>query len=139
MQVIPIFQSSRKRFTANATYKPTSVESSDTAEYVRPLEFRVICNQNTLNINQIESVLYSYTQFSLGTSGRKYDLTNHGNPRQSKMSNVFDPIELLMPIAPCPWLVTITLDTASGTLVPAARKVKPITESGMFNVSPGVY
>lgn len=30
----------------------------------------------------------------------------------------------------------MTLDTASGTLVPAAKKVKPITESGMLMVSP---
>lgn len=35
-----------------------------------------------------------------------------------------------------PNLATITLDTASGTLVPAAKNVSPITESGMFKVSP---
>lgn len=35
-----------------------------------------------------------------------------------------------------PCLATITLETASGTLVPAARNVIPITESGIFNVSP---
>lgn len=35
-----------------------------------------------------------------------------------------------------PCFATITLDTASGTLVPAARKVMPITESGIFSVSP---
>lgn len=40
----------------------------------------------------------------------------------------------LLIIIPC--FATITLDTASGTLVPAARKVMPITESGIFSVSP---
>lgn len=45
------------------------------------------------------------------------------------MSNVFDPIELLKPIEPKPWAVMITEETASGTEVPAARKVKPITVS----------
>lgn len=35
-----------------------------------------------------------------------------------------------------PCLATITLETASGTLVPAAKNVMPITESGIFNVSP---
>lgn len=35
-----------------------------------------------------------------------------------------------------PLFATITLDTASGTLVPAARNVMPITESGIFSVSP---
>lgn len=35
-----------------------------------------------------------------------------------------------------PCLATMTLETASGTLVPAAKNVIPITESGIFNVSP---
>jgi len=35
-----------------------------------------------------------------------------------------------------PCLATITLETASGTLVPAAKNVIPITESGIFKVSP---
>jgi hypothetical protein len=35
-----------------------------------------------------------------------------------------------------PWLVTITLETASGILIPAAKNVRPITESGIFKVSP---
>jgi len=38
-----------------------------------------------------------------------------------------------------PCLATITLETASGTLVPAARNVIPITESGIFRVSPEEY
>lgn len=37
-----------------------------------------------------------------------------------------------------PCLATMTLDTASGTLVPAAKNVIPITESGIFSVSPMV-
>lgn len=76
------------------------------------------------------------TQFSPLTSGWKNDLKNHGNPKHSNISNVFELIELLMPIAPCPWFVTITLEMASGKLVPAAKNVNPITESGMFIVSP---
>lgn len=35
-----------------------------------------------------------------------------------------------------PCLATMTEETASGTLVPAAKNVIPITESGMFNVLP---
>jgi len=35
-----------------------------------------------------------------------------------------------------PCFATITLETASGTLVPAAKKVIPITESGIRSVSP---
>lgn len=59
-----------------------------------------------------------------------------GIPKQRRISNVFELIDDDMPIAPCPWLVTITLDTASGKDVPAARNVKPITESGTLAVSP---
>lgn len=33
----------------------------------------------------------------------------------------------------------MTLETASGTEVPAAKKVIPITESGMFSVLPENY
>lgn len=36
---------------------------------------------------------------------------------------------------PCP--ATITLDTVSGILIPAAINVNPITESGTCNVFPG--
>lgn len=61
---------------------------------------------------------------------------NHGKPKHNRISNVFEPIELLMPIAPWPCLVTMTLDTASGTLVPAAKNVRPMIESGMSAVSP---
>jgi hypothetical protein len=35
-----------------------------------------------------------------------------------------------------PLLATITLETASGMLMPAAKNVRPITESGIFRVSP---
>ena len=59
-------------------------------------------------------------------------------PKQRRISNVFELIDDDIPIAPWPWFVTITLDTASGKDVPAARNVKPITESGTLAVSPGV-
>lgn len=35
-----------------------------------------------------------------------------------------------------PWFVTMTLEVASGTLIPAARKVRPMTESGIPHVFP---
>lgn len=37
-----------------------------------------------------------------------------------------------------PSLATKRLDIASGTLVPAAKNVRPITVSGMFNVKPEI-
>lgn len=45
------------------------------------------------------------------------------------MLNVFDPKELLMPIEPKPWSVTITDEIASGRDVPAARKTIPMVLS----------
>lgn len=86
----------------------------------------------------IKEISLILTQFSPTTSGSKYAFRNHGMPKHSRMSNVFELIELLMPIAPCPWFVTITLETASGKLVPAAKNVSPITESGTLAVSPNL-
>lgn len=51
----------------------------------------------------------------------------------SRATHIFNTFSYL----PC--LATMTLDTASGTLVPAAKNVIPITESGMFNVLPKNY
>lgn len=48
----------------------------------------------------------------------------------------YNRIEILLIIIPC--LATITLETASGTDVPAAKNVIPITESGIFKVSPEI-
>jgi len=42
----------------------------------------------------------------------------------------------LIIVLPLPWLVTIILETASGILIPAAKNVRPSTESGIFSVSP---
>lgn len=64
------------------------------------------------------------------TVGTSSVLMSHGSPRQSRMSKIFDPMVLLMPIEPCPCAVMMTDETASGTDVPAARKVKPMTVSG---------
>lgn len=63
---------------------------------------------------------------------------SQGRPKQKRISNVFDPIELLIPMQPYPLAVTIILDTASGTLVPTARNVNPIIESGISSVSPKI-
>lgn len=41
-------------------------------------------------------------------------------------------------VSKIPRLATMTLETASGTLVPAAKNVIPITESGIFKVSPEI-
>ena len=65
------------------------------------------------------------------------DLMNHGNAKQTRMSKMFDPIELQMAISARPArFKTSTLDISSGNDVPAAKMVKPPTVSGMPNVSP---
>jgi hypothetical protein len=51
------------------------------------------------------------------------------------MSNIFEPIELQIAIFAKPALfTTITLDMSSGTEVPAAKKVRPATVSGIPKV-----
>ena len=49
---------------------------------------------------------------------------------------MFEPMEEESAMSPWPCLATITLVSRSGTLVPAARKVRPITAGGMPKTSP---
>mmetsp|Transcript_33160 Transcript_33160/g.65064 ORF Transcript_33160/g.65064 Transcript_33160/m.65064 type:complete len:295 (+) Transcript_33160:400-1284(+) len=62
--------------------------------------------------------------------------TNQGTGKPTKMSNTFEPILLLTAISPLPALATAILDNRSGTLVPAANNVRPMTGSGIPTVSP---
>jgi len=57
---------------------------------------------------------------------------SHGNGRPIKMSKMLLPIELETAISPCPCRATITDVKRSGTLVPAAMNVIPITCEGIF-------
>ena len=52
------------------------------------------------------------------------------------MSNVFDPMLFETAMEPFPCLETMRLEMTSGTEVPTARKVSPITESGTPMVNP---
>ena len=52
------------------------------------------------------------------------------------MSNVFEPMLLETAMDPLPCLDTIRLEMTSGTEVPTARKVSPMTESGTPMVNP---
>ena len=61
---------------------------------------------------------------------------NHGRPSPRKMSKTLDPIELDTAISPYPLRATNTDAIVSGTDVPAARNVIPITVSGMPSVYP---
>lgn len=64
-------------------------------------------------------------------------LRSHGKPRQNKMSNIFDPIELHIAISARPARFTMKYDEInSGILVPAAKIVIPETVSEMQNVYP---
>jgi hypothetical protein len=54
-------------------------------------------------------------------------------------SKILLPTELETAISPKPFLATITLVIRSGILVPAARKVSPITSGGICIVSPAMF
>ena len=47
-----------------------------------------------------------------------------------------EPMELLTAMSPSPILATMTLERRSGTDVPAARNVTPMTTGGMVRVFP---
>lgn len=108
-----------------------SVANSETVEYAMPVELSVICGfkrKREALINRL--IVERLTHGSPLIVGTSSVLMSHGSPRQSRMSKIFDPMVLLMPIEPCPCAVMMTDETASGTDVPAARKVKPMTVSG---------
>lgn len=70
-------------FAAKAIYSINRVDRRDIAEYSRPLEFIP-------------------TKWFPALVGENEALINHGRPKHKRMSNVFDPKELEIPIDPCP-------------------------------------
>ncbi len=102
----------------------------------------IIINNNSINLKAGATAATTSTK---GTNGLKKNiymatsmmaLMSQGIPRHSSMSNVFDPMLLLMAMLPLPCLETMRLEMTSGMEVPTARKVRPITESGMLSVNP---
>ena len=63
-------------------------------------------------------------------------ICSQGNGNPMVTSKIFEPMELETAISPWPFLATITDVIRSGTLVPAARKVNPMSAESMLNVSP---
>merc|ERR1719402_1017915 len=62
--------------------------------------------------------------------------SSHGKGNPTVTSKMFDPMEDETAISPCPCLATRTDVMRSGTEVPAARIVKPITASEMPTTFP---
>lgn len=80
-QVMPNFRSNLNLLSENAMYSSNNVDSKDIAEYSKPCELMP-------------------TQCLPGEIGRNDALISHGKPKHNKISNVFEPIELLIPIDP---------------------------------------
>lgn len=80
-QVWPNFRSNLNLLSENAIYNSNNVDSKEIAEYSRPCELMP-------------------TQCLPGDIGKNDALMSHGKPKHNKISNVFDPIELLIPIDP---------------------------------------
>ena len=65
------------------------------------------------------------------------DLINHGRPKHTKMSKMFEPIALHNAISAKPArFTTRALDNSSGNDVPAANNVRPPTVCGTPKVTP---
>merc|ERR1719464_1654511 len=62
--------------------------------------------------------------------------SSHGSGSPIKMSKILLPMDELTAISPMPIFATITELNKSGTDVPAAKKVSPITSSGTPHASP---
>lgn len=63
-------------------------------------------------------------------------LSNQGKGSPIRMSKMLLPIELETAISPFPCIATMTLLSKSGTLVPAASKVRPMTTEGIRHTQP---
>jgi hypothetical protein len=92
------------------------------------------------NINAAKSELVvprhsSLTVTWFGFDGKAIKIS-HGTGRPTRTSKMLDPIELEMAISPEPCLVTMIDDKRSGTDVPAARTVYPMTTGGTPIVLP---
>ena len=73
-----------------------------------------------------------------GSPPVKIDFKSQGRGKPTRTSKMFDPIEDETAMSPNPWRATITELNKSGTDVPAARKVRPMTGSGMPTAAPKV-
>ena len=62
--------------------------------------------------------------------------SSQGSPSPKKISKTLDPIEFDTAISPYPFRATRTDAIVSGTDVPAAKKVIPMTVSGIPKVKP---
>mmetsp|Transcript_23454 Transcript_23454/g.42100 ORF Transcript_23454/g.42100 Transcript_23454/m.42100 type:complete len:138 (+) Transcript_23454:395-808(+) len=63
---------------------------------------------------------------------------NQGSGNPTRISKMLLPMELDTAMSPSPILATITLESKSGTDVPAARTVYPITTEGIPMVFPRI-
>jgi len=86
-----------------------------------------------MGINKVKQILLTTTL--LGVEGQSVKISQgRGNP--TRISKMLLPIELETAMSPSPIRATMTLDNKSGTDVPAAKNVSPITTDGMPIVFP---
>lgn len=115
--VTPTVRLSRYRDRVSTTYNATTAKNSNNIVYSMPYE--LIC---------MDSLPGSFLC--------KMFRMSHGMPNDIKMANEFAPNEFETPTPPSPFRAINTLEMPSGMQPPAARKVSPITASGILNVKP---
>merc|ERR1711924_581337 len=62
--------------------------------------------------------------------------SSHGSGRPTATSKMFEPIDDDTAMSPWPCLATMTEESRSGTLVPAARNVRPMITTGILRRAP---
>jgi hypothetical protein len=82
-QAWPTLRSSWNLLQEKVAYSSSRVDNKEIALYSRPLELIP-------------------TKCCPSVVGRNEALMSHGSPRHSRMSNVLEPMELLIPMDPCP-------------------------------------
>jgi hypothetical protein len=99
---------------------------------IQRLPQRTVCLSAAAGCQRVDchySVCARISGSACARFGARLQFAYHGKGRPTRTSKIFEPIEDETAMSPCPCLATITLVSRSGTLVPAARKVSPITAS----------
>lgn len=127
--------SSISETTTNPQYN-TNIPAPITGFIRQPVSIIVTTSVTSImNSSPIEHFKPSEeTEFA--TPPLKMEYSSHGNGNPTVTSKIFDPIDDDTAMSPRPFFATITEVIKSGTEVPAAKNVSPISEESIFQVSP---
>mmetsp|Transcript_9460 Transcript_9460/g.19223 ORF Transcript_9460/g.19223 Transcript_9460/m.19223 type:complete len:201 (+) Transcript_9460:37-639(+) len=127
--------SSSKLISMNIPYMPIIIQASFLVR-THP-QARIVTMTNPTMTKSMRTIMLSPSLLmSTWSIPATVVARNHGTGRPMRMSKTLEPMELLTAMSPWPFLATAREDRASGTEVPAAKRVRPMTGSGIPIIKP---